>query len=281
MVAIPEDFFQQHPDLSTALISVARDRLISTLVTLCSSNESFRDAVATELLVLEDIDGNAAATEGKVKKEDDDEGVVVKTEEGGNAGDTVKKEENGVIGKLERGDKSGHQEGEEEEGGEEEEDGEDEEEYTDSEEAEEEAKARLRRPPVNAPAVNDITEDMRPLPSNRIFPNGEPLREGSNKRKRPRYEICTHCETEFDVTENNEKACAWHEEEVTPLLDHTVLADHDPDIHGPYVQDWIIEEWPEAFEFECCGGNGLSKGCQSDQHEGRTTKALKLWSKYS
>jgi hypothetical protein len=39
---------------------------------------------------------------------------------------------------------------------------------------------------------------------------------GSAKRKRPdpsaqhRFEICVQCESEYDVTDNPEKACTWH-----------------------------------------------------------------------
>ncbi|KAL9617582.1 MAG: hypothetical protein Q9160_007652 [Pyrenula sp. 1 TL-2023] len=263
-MTILSGFLRRYPDLSAALASVARDRLVETLITLCSRHESFYDAVAGELLVSESSDGDVYRTENGVKKEQD-----------GHEGDIVKKEEGDHEDHGEEDGKGDVKEEQEEE----EEEEEDEEEYTDEEADEEEAKERIMRSPVNAPGVFDIASQMRPLSSKRALSNDEPLREGSNKRKRSRYEMCDHCDTEFDVTHNSDKDCNWHEEEVTPILDHEALADHDEDCHGPYDQDWIIVEWPQAFKYECCGGHGLSKGCQVGPHEGRTTKALKYLAK--
>jgi hypothetical protein len=37
-------------------------------------------------------------------------------------------------------------------------------------------------------------------------PSNEPPR-----KKRKRYELCTQCDQEYDVTDNNDKSCNWHD----------------------------------------------------------------------
>jgi len=46
------------------------------------------------------------------------------------------------------------------------------------------------------------------------------------KRMRPRFATCRHCEEEFDVTENSDRACRWHKGTVPVSCNEARLMGH-------------------------------------------------------
>jgi len=43
---------------------------------------------------------------------------------------------------------------------------------------------------------------------------------------RPRFATCRHCEEEFDVTENSDRACRWHKGTVPVSCNEAGLMGH-------------------------------------------------------
>ncbi|RAH71709.1 uncharacterized protein BO66DRAFT_400146 [Aspergillus aculeatinus CBS 121060] len=108
--------------------------------------------------------------------------------------------------------------------------------------------------------------------------NNKRKREGSTsiadldnpqKRFKPRYAYCIHCEEEYDLTENTNKSCRWHEEPRGEPDYDIYFADVDePEIHH-VDSDQYREEHPAGFIHECCGRNTLQP-CRIGFHRLRT-----------
>lgn len=239
MSAISADFLLQYPDLAKAFSTATRDRLLSTLVLLCSRSEYNRNAVAAELLV---ADHCWLSSQSGVDSEEDSEEDEEGEDEESDGNDTSGSNDSSGI---------------------------------DSEDGIERAKAFDDHSAAKAPTVFNVSSSI----STRKRPRGDDnttnkrgmkkTRNGVSERKQPRYQVCDNCEQEFDVTKNKQGDCVWHVEDAEPIVDHETFADHDKDCHGPYDQDWIREEWPEAFEYECCGKDLTSPGCQFTKHKAR------------
>lgn len=54
--------------------------------------------------------------------------------------------------------------------------------------------------------------------------------------------------------------------------DYDMFVDHDEDCHGTIDSAEMREDFPENFKYDCCDGDGLSKGCRTGRHvEEKTT----------
>jgi hypothetical protein len=49
-------------------------------------------------------------------------------------------------------------------------------------------------------------------------------------------------------------------------VDEDFFADHDERCHGPMDTEENRAEFPEGFNWDCCGGDALSEGCETGQH---------------
>ncbi|THZ61589.1 hypothetical protein D6C86_04308, partial [Aureobasidium pullulans] len=83
--------------------------------------------------------------------------------------------------------------------------------------------------------------------------------------KRPRFEMCRLCKTEFDVTENAENSCVHHSGELEP--DERAWQDHDSVEDGPIDTAENKENHPDCFRWDCCSGEGDDDGCETTAHE--------------
>ncbi|THZ75991.1 hypothetical protein D6C85_02532 [Aureobasidium pullulans] len=83
--------------------------------------------------------------------------------------------------------------------------------------------------------------------------------------KRPRFEMCRLCKSEFDVTENAENSCVHHSGELEP--DERAWQDHDSVENGPIDTAENKENHPDCFRWDCCSGEGDDDGCETTAHE--------------
>jgi len=116
--------------------------------------------------------------------------------------------------------------------------------------------------------------------------NGGPSPRKPVTKKRKRFEHCIQCEEEFDVTDNTDNSCNWHDgthilvssfgclwflcsNSITGDLevdeDGDFWADHDDEIHGNRYE--LQEEYPEGYIWSCCNKRGDQEGgCQVGKH---------------
>jgi hypothetical protein len=67
----------------------------------------------------------------------------------------------------------------------------------------------LRHVIVNKDAKDIVVKDLLVDSSKkRKSPSQDTVHQPTKKQKR--YEFCTQCEEEYDVTENNSESCEWH-----------------------------------------------------------------------
>lgn len=88
---------------------------------------------------------------------------------------------------------------------------------------------------------------------------------GKKRKAVPRWDVCANCEEEYDVSdERDEEECRYH----TGCLDvdEEFFADHDERCHGPMDTEENRAQFPEGFNWDCCGGDALSEGCETGQH---------------
>ncbi|OAX81482.1 hypothetical protein ACJ72_04177 [Emergomyces africanus] len=98
----------------------------------------------------------------------------------------------------------------------------------------------------------------------------------SNKRElRARYAICENCDKEFDILNNPEDSCYYHPEESVPNYDF--FEDHDENIHGIIDSDELREDFPDGYNYECCGGTGFDTPCTVDRHRELPSKKCKIY----
>ncbi|KAK8166993.1 hypothetical protein IWX90DRAFT_504015 [Phyllosticta citrichinensis] len=123
---------------------------------------------------------------------------------------------------------------------------------------------------------------------------------GTGGKKRARYAICEHCKAEFDVTLNRPDACVWHHGKPgTPrdaarrlqcrkefdlkCQEHEACKYHDGKLealpefwenvdndscHGdPHYDEFLKEDLPEGYGYECCQGDARSQGCRVGRHK--------------
>ncbi|KAH7371398.1 hypothetical protein BKA66DRAFT_469725 [Pyrenochaeta sp. MPI-SDFR-AT-0127] len=102
----------------------------------------------------------------------------------------------------------------------------------------------------------------------------------NTNKKRPfpsqRYEVCEQCEKEFDVLDNPDDACKWHDGELEADSDGDFWADHDENVHGTIDSDFCREEYPEGFVWDCCDKLGNEEGCQVGPHDSDVGKRIKM-----
>ncbi|KAK8192841.1 hypothetical protein IWZ00DRAFT_264192 [Phyllosticta capitalensis] len=84
------------------------------------------------------------------------------------------------------------------------------------------------------------------------------------KRQRPRYAVCTNCKEEFDMTENDDEACDYHDGELEMVEDFWV--DNEEETFGPNDTDENKAEYPEGFEWDCCNEQTDADGCKTGPH---------------
>ncbi|KAK8239922.1 hypothetical protein HDK64DRAFT_313433 [Phyllosticta capitalensis] len=102
------------------------------------------------------------------------------------------------------------------------------------------------------------------------------------KRKRHRYATCYNCEAEYDVRNNHEEACFYHDGAFTATgekakndLSMSGDLEYDQTYWGRYCErpgnshiatQENFEEQPEGFNWTCCDESGESEGCQTGPH---------------
>ncbi|KZO97345.1 hypothetical protein CALVIDRAFT_536362 [Calocera viscosa TUFC12733] len=87
-----------------------------------------------------------------------------------------------------------------------------------------------------------------------------------------RWETCANCAKEFDVGEERKgKECHYHSGNLEP--DYNAFGDDDEDPNT----EWYRKEYPENFNWSCCGEDGTTEGCVASTHEaGGMQKKRKL-----
>ncbi|KAH0283665.1 hypothetical protein KCU62_g8875, partial [Aureobasidium sp. EXF-3399] len=84
--------------------------------------------------------------------------------------------------------------------------------------------------------------------------------------KRQRYAMCEHCKEEFDVLENDEESCQYHDGELEVDWDSDTWVDWDQRCHGTIDND-LFDEYPGGFKWDCCNEAGNEEGCVNGPHE--------------
>ncbi|KAI1761370.1 hypothetical protein GGR53DRAFT_469369 [Hypoxylon sp. FL1150] len=91
----------------------------------------------------------------------------------------------------------------------------------------------------------------------------------TNARKRKAsvdVSICVQCQQPFYKDENNAQACKFHNGNLEVNDDDDFWADHDENVHGEIDTEWMREEFPDGFTWDCCGKSGDTTGCVLGQH---------------
>lgn len=52
-------------------------------------------------------------------------------------------------------------------------------------------------------------------------------------------------------------------------------ADHDEDCHGEIDSEYMRKEYPQGFEWSCCGRSGNGEGCKTGRHVERIIREFK------
>ncbi|KAF2024086.1 hypothetical protein EK21DRAFT_79478, partial [Setomelanomma holmii] len=104
-------------------------------------------------------------------------------------------------------------------------------------------------------------------------------RTGGMKRKastvQNRYETCVQCKEEYDVLDNPDDACEWHEGETEVDWDGGFWDDHDEDCYGTIDDEDSREMYPEGFKWSCCENKGDEDGCMSGPHRPDPVKRVR------
>ena len=85
------------------------------------------------------------------------------------------------------------------------------------------------------------------------------------ERKRPRFEICKWCKTEFDITDNPSDACKHHTGELK--INERVRQHLDGMEDGPFNMDEMREDYPDDPMWNCCQADVDDEGCKTTAHE--------------
>ncbi|KAK6001713.1 hypothetical protein QM012_002203 [Aureobasidium pullulans] len=83
--------------------------------------------------------------------------------------------------------------------------------------------------------------------------------------KRQRYAMCENCKEEFDVTENDNGSCQYHDGELEVEWDSSTWDDWDENCHGTIDLD-LADEYPDGFVWSCCEETNESEGCTTGPH---------------
>ncbi|KAF2420311.1 hypothetical protein EJ08DRAFT_598492 [Tothia fuscella] len=105
------------------------------------------------------------------------------------------------------------------------------------------------------------------IASSALLVNGPSTTDDIENKEEPRkrYEKCLHCDEEYDVLDNEENSCGWHEGQLEPDYDSNVWDDWDEDCHGRI--DDQEEAFPEGFVWNCCEAKGDDdEPCMVDFH---------------
>ncbi|KII89662.1 hypothetical protein PLICRDRAFT_158759 [Plicaturopsis crispa FD-325 SS-3] len=91
------------------------------------------------------------------------------------------------------------------------------------------------------------------------------LRAGCSRSPVPRWEICANCEEEYDMSvEREDDECCYHPGQLK--VNYESFEDWDEDVHGPEDTPQNRRDFPENFNWTCCGENGMSDGCEVGEH---------------
>ncbi|KAI9773735.1 MAG: hypothetical protein M1835_006115 [Candelina submexicana] len=91
------------------------------------------------------------------------------------------------------------------------------------------------------------------------------------------YAECSTCGEEFDMNNNNKRACVYHLEESQPNYNSDWWADHDEDCHGDVDSAEMREQCPEGFTYPCCGQVGTDEGCIKKLHVEKPGKRVRYY----
>jgi len=133
-----------------------------------------------------------------------------------------------------------------------------------------------------SPETKRIAESLLLVPSSSIYSPITPIANSGRKRKLgeisnglgsgqkgklvPRFARCMQCDIQFDVTENEEGGCFWHEGEKEPDEESEVW--DTVDINQQALGDLKDnEDFLKGFRWTCCGEQGDAKGCNRGVHK--------------
>ncbi|KAJ9653478.1 hypothetical protein H2198_007320 [Neophaeococcomyces mojaviensis] len=88
-----------------------------------------------------------------------------------------------------------------------------------------------------------------------------------------RYVHCVQCYEMFDVMDNDDESCCYHDGYLEVDYELDFWADHDEDCHGTIDSLELRNEYPEGYTWNCCDQSGDTEGCMHGPH--RRGKVLK------
>ncbi|KAG1770945.1 hypothetical protein EDD22DRAFT_864574 [Suillus occidentalis] len=88
---------------------------------------------------------------------------------------------------------------------------------------------------------------------------------GKKRKAVPRWDVCANCEEEYEVSDEREEGSAAIIQVVWTSM-RIFLQTTTNGVMVPWIQRRTEAEFPEGFNWDCCGGDALSEGCETGQH---------------
>lgn len=86
----------------------------------------------------------------------------------------------------------------------------------------------------------------------------------------PRFDTCSHCGEEFNVTLNKGEVCSWHVGTKEMFEDASIWGDFEDDREGQTRYETSdIPDYAEGWQWTCCGKLGDEEGCLKGPHAGK------------
>ncbi|KAF9886759.1 hypothetical protein FE257_011136 [Aspergillus nanangensis] len=116
-----------------------------------------------------------------------------------------------------------------------------------------------------------VSEELVPGPDNSSIKDSAESEDSNDqdkpdkkcsKRLRERYAECPNCEQEFDTTTNTSKSCRFHPG--VAQMDEDYFEDCYEERRIPSDSEETMKEYPEAYAWDCCKGEGDAAPCMTD-----------------
>ncbi|EJP70596.1 uncharacterized protein BBA_00226 [Beauveria bassiana ARSEF 2860] len=78
--------------------------------------------------------------------------------------------------------------------------------------------------------------------------------------------ICVQCKQAFSVLTRAENSCHYHPGTRWADESNEAWEDHFVNTDGPMETEENMEDWPDAFVWDCCQKTGSARGCKVGQH---------------
>ncbi|KAM3457011.1 hypothetical protein MY3296_001381 [Beauveria thailandica] len=78
--------------------------------------------------------------------------------------------------------------------------------------------------------------------------------------------ICVQCNRAFSVLTRAGNSCRYHPGTRWADPSNEAWDDHYVNTDGPMETEENMEEWPDAFVWDCCQEPGSARGCKVGQH---------------